>query len=267
MSGAFLAVDCGNTRIKFTRLSPDCVTECRVCAPQRIHEAKEFVAGTADGCALLASGDTGRMVSEWIERECGIGVMVITPDTPVPIGINYGTPGTLGLDRKATAVAVAGEYPGEGVVVVDAGTALTIDHVSPPGCFEGGTISPGIAMRLRALHECTAHLPEIIPDSAFKAANAGVIGTDTVGAISAGAIWGIAAETAMAIAMASRQYGVRKAVVTGGDGKRLAELLLRYPPEGRYGTAGLGELLKGVDIKHDPHLLAKGMKMIYEFVR
>ncbi len=82
-----------------------------------------------------------------------------TQRTPVPIGNAYRSPETLGLDRLAAAVGAAALYPGRNVLIVDAGTALTVDLVTADGVFHGGCISPGLRMRLQALHDHTAALP------------------------------------------------------------------------------------------------------------
>lgn len=82
-----------------------------------------------------------------------------TQRTPVPIGNAYRSPETLGLDRLAAAVGAATLFPGRNVLVIDCGTALTIDSVTADGVFRGGCISPGLRMRLRALHDYTAALP------------------------------------------------------------------------------------------------------------
>ena len=82
-----------------------------------------------------------------------------TPETPVPIAIDYATPATLGRDRVAAAVGATVLYPGRNALIVDFGTALTIDFVSADGTFRGGFISPGVSSRFRALHDYTAALP------------------------------------------------------------------------------------------------------------
>lgn len=82
-----------------------------------------------------------------------------TPATRVPIAIDYATPETLGRDRVAAAVGATVLYPGRDVLIVDFGTALTIDWVTADGTFRGGTISPGLTCRFSALHDYTASLP------------------------------------------------------------------------------------------------------------
>ncbi len=101
------------------------------------------------------------------------GCLEFTQQTPVPIGNAYRSPETLGLDRLAAAVGAAALYPGRNVLIVDAGTALTVDLVTADGVFRGGCISPGLRMRLQALHDHTAALPLCEPSEAgFGAADA-----------------------------------------------------------------------------------------------
>ena len=78
--------------------------------------------------------------------------------TPLPIGVDYDR-STLGTDRIAAAVGAVELYGADRQrVVVDAGTAITVDFVDC-GTFRGGNISPGVDMRLEALHDKTATLP------------------------------------------------------------------------------------------------------------
>lgn len=109
--------------------------------------------------AILSStrGATDREVA-WL-REVGVEPVVLDALTPLPIGIAYRTPETLGRDRVAAAVAAATRYPQRNCLVIDLGTALTLDLVTADGVFRGGAISLGYSNRLRALHEYTATLP------------------------------------------------------------------------------------------------------------
>jgi type III pantothenate kinase len=71
-----------------------------------------------------------------------------------------GTYATLGIDR-ALAVLAAGHRYGWPVLVVDAGTALTVSAADPTGTFVGGAILPGLGLQAHALHQATAALPLI----------------------------------------------------------------------------------------------------------
>jgi type III pantothenate kinase len=102
--------------------------------------------------------------AEVIGQKLGVlnyNVLVLNGQTPLPIRNGYGTPQTLGADRVAAAVGAAALFPDQDCLILDLGTCLTADLVDREGTFQGGLISPGIQMRLRAMHEQTARLPLI----------------------------------------------------------------------------------------------------------
>ena len=70
-----------------------------------------------------------------------------TPATPVPLVNRYATPETLGADRLAAAVGAWDIAPERELLIVDLGSAITLDRVSAAGEYLGGNISPGMAMR------------------------------------------------------------------------------------------------------------------------
>lgn len=113
----------------------------------------------------------------------------LTADTPLPISIAYTTPATLGRDRIAAVAGAYADRPGRWTLVVDCGTAITYDLLSPEGVFAGGNIAPGIFMRLEALNHFTARLPLIETDG-----DCPLWGHDTETALRAGAINGVVAE-------------------------------------------------------------------------
>ncbi|MBI4846828.1 MAG: type III pantothenate kinase [Candidatus Omnitrophica bacterium] len=111
-------------------------------------------------------------------------ICVLGQDIKVTIKNCYRYPREVGMDRLANAVSVYYEYK-KTALVIDAGTAITIDVVSQDGEYLGGVIVPGIMMSLNALHEKTALLPllEIArPQS--------ILGCDTKNAILSGIFYG-----------------------------------------------------------------------------
>ncbi|MBM3421033.1 MAG: type III pantothenate kinase [Bacteroidetes bacterium] len=128
-----------------------------------------------------------------------------------PFSIDYETPETLGMDRLA---AVAGAYntnPHGNVLVIDAGTAVTFDVLSK-NAYKGGTISPGIDMRFRALNSFTGKLPLVEKDD-----NAGFPGRNTREAINSGVIFGIVFEINEYIREFNKNHSGTEVVLTGGD--------------------------------------------------
>jgi type III pantothenate kinase len=138
--------------------------------------------------------------------------IVLDENTPIPLKNSYKTPGTLGNDRIAAAVAAWNEFPGRDILVIDAGTAVTTDLVSSKGEFYGGAISPGIDMRFKALHTFTGRLP-LVKRTNIKY----LTGTTTVESISSGVINGLVAEIDGIIDKYKLLYPEIISVFGGGD--------------------------------------------------
>src|SRR5204863_538886 len=85
-------------------------------------------------------------------------VVWVGDDLELPIKVLTEKPDETGIDRVLN-VAAAYEQMGKACVVVDAGTAVTVDCCNDQGDFLGGAIAPGASMQLSALHEKTAKLP------------------------------------------------------------------------------------------------------------
>ncbi len=159
-----LIVDIGNTRVKVAVLCGDDVVAISSFCDFG-DDAKECVGGYVEQYGItraIVSSTRGsaEVIADYL-RGFVEYVLLFDASTRVPIESSYSTPETLGRDRLAAAVAASGLYGDESdaQVVVDLGSALTIDVVTRRGGFEGGTISPGIAMRFRSLHEFTQSLP------------------------------------------------------------------------------------------------------------
>lgn len=86
-------------------------------------------------------------------------LVVLNHTTPIPIINLYKTPDTLGKDRLAGVIGAYTLQPGNDILVVDAGTALTFDFINKEGEYFGGTIAPGMDMRFQALNTFTSKLP------------------------------------------------------------------------------------------------------------
>lgn len=146
----------------------------------------------------------------------------LTGESAVPFESRYATPTTLGADRLASMAAVYTLYGGEDVVVVDAGTALTCDYMGRSGVYEGGTISPGLGMRFRSLHEHTGALPFVGLDS-YR----GVPGRTTRESIAGGVVGGVLSEIVGFLQIMTTFATDLRLVLTGGDGEYLSKRLGR----------------------------------------
>lgn len=107
----------------------------------------------------------------------------------LPLIIDYQTPETLGADRIAAAIGAYTQKRGSNLLVIDIGTAITIDYVEKKGVYKGGNISPGIALRFNALNTYTDKLPLVNENGDLPA-----FGYNTQTAVRAGVINGIIRE-------------------------------------------------------------------------
>lgn len=109
----------------------------------------------------------------------------LRPGVKTGLKIRYKNPAEVGADRIAGAVGAVGRYPDEELVIIDFGTATTVEAVSAEREYLGGVIVPGLMIAMRSLEQNTAGLPkvEIVrPDR--------VCGRSTVDSIQAGLYWG-----------------------------------------------------------------------------
>lgn len=146
--------------------------------------------------------------------------MIFDEHTPIPVVVDYETPGTLGKDRLAALVGAASLYPDTDLLVIDAGTAITIDLLGADAHFRGGVISPGLYTRFHSLHEHTARLPmgSIVPPVPYPARN-------TKDAVNSGVVRGALYELEAYIRLCRRGHPSLKVLLTGGDAIFFADQL------------------------------------------
>jgi len=132
--------------------------------------------------------------------------------TKIPVSNLYHSPETLGKDRLAAVVAAWNMFPGSNVLVVDAGTAITYDLITAEGEYTGGAISPGIAMRYKALHTFTGRLPLLDYYGEVE-----LTGNNTDGSIQSGVLNGVLAEVHGIMQKYQGIYPNLKIILTGGD--------------------------------------------------
>lgn len=170
--------------------------------------AGAIVSSTRGDAASVAAALRGRVPR----------VVAFTSATPVPIRNAYATPGTLGCDRLAAAVGAAALFPGRDVLVVDLGTAVTFDLVTADATFRGGCISPGLALRFKALHEHTARLP-----LCWASDGECLVGTSTRDAVTHGVVNSLTFEIEGYIARMEALYPGLCVIFTGGDANFFAK--------------------------------------------
>lgn len=221
-----LIVDIGNSLAKCALMEQGrVVAECRgeVLTAAVLDE---LLAGRSGGALRAIVSSTRGAVPEAVAlvRSRVPRTLEFTAATPVPIGNAYRTPETLGRDRLAAAVGVARLYPRRNVLIVDCGTALTIDLLRADGVFCGGCISPGLWMRMQALHDHTAALPCCSSESAEalcpeEQAEEALLGLTTEEAIVRGAVQAICFEIEGYAARLRKKFDDLCVIFTGGEAK------------------------------------------------
>lgn len=129
----------------------------------------------------------------------------------MPFSIAYQTPETLGPDRLAAVAEAYAQKPGNDLLVIDVGTAITYDIVTAQGIYLGGNISPGIGMRFKALHHFTGKLPLVDKEGVRSD-----IGNTTETAIREGVLQGVCYEIEGCIRACNAKYPKLLVFLTGG---------------------------------------------------
>ncbi|MEA4876383.1 MAG: type III pantothenate kinase [Aminobacterium sp.] len=154
--------------------------------------------------------------------------------------ILYGAPHEVGADRLVNAVAGRERY-GAPLIVIDFGTAITLDIISKEGAYLGGTISPGLVSGMEALFGRTAKLPQVSLEAPMS-----VIGSNTMESIQAGLMFGNAGLVDFLVRKTRETLGCRCGVIaTGGHAEAIAKI---------------SETIETVD----QWLTLEGLRIIYE---
>ncbi len=155
-------------------------------------------------------------------KSVGCPVFVVGRDLQAPVKNRYRIPAQVGQDRLVNAAAAFHLYGGP-AIVVDFGTAVTVDLVSAKREYLGGLIAPGMEISLEALVERTALLPGIplVPPKEF-------LGRDTATSMRAGLFYGYAALCDGLITRLKKEYAPRAKVIATGGHVRLIAPLCRF---------------------------------------
>ena len=214
-----LTLDLGNTALKYGVFTAAGLQASGVLAAP--DELTELWQRYQPAHAILASVASEEEAQPWLHalRDYLTQILPLRPGfTPVPLQNAYATPQTLGADRLAGAVAAGHLRPGQPTLVLDAGTALKFDLVAD-NTFFGGSIAPGLQMRLRALHAFTGRLPLLELPTPAEAVQ--LIGDSTASSLLSGVLNGTAAEVNGLVAEYQRRYPGLGLVLTGGDAAHL----------------------------------------------
>jgi type III pantothenate kinase len=212
-------LDAGNTRIKWGLHEVRAYGATGAVETAKAASLADAMPANPQAARALASNVAGAAVREELERACrarGIAVsFIVSQAEQLGVKNGYRDPGQLGTDRWAALIAAHRAGPGH-KLVVNAGTALTIDALTADGRFLGGIIVPGPALMRRSLARGTAALR--LTEGSFADFPA-----STPDAITAGAIQACAgAIERMRDAMAGAECAPSQIVLSGGAAPELA---------------------------------------------
>jgi type III pantothenate kinase len=275
---ALIAVDIGNSGIKFGRFSREddaadnsgeAGGRTMFCLPEPTstidlpiaHATGEFdSAALAKWCEANASSDTRWSVgsvhrgaaallsgtlSTWakeLKLEWPIRALAYQA---LPLKVRVDEPAKVGIDRLLAALAANRlRATNTAAIVIDLGTAITVDLVEADGAFAGGAILPGISMASRALAEQTDALPHVVLDD--SKASPSPLGKSTITAIEAGLYWGTVGAVTQLVSQLSIDLATSPDVfITGGAAPIVIDALS-----------------KNVPIRYEPHLVLSGIALL-----
>lgn len=278
-AGEMLAIEVGTSRVKLGKfaLGSECVGDkpatALPIAPPPLPEPLEATS-VAHGRDLTAGAE--RELSAWLTEHVPAGTPIYLASVhptvsqqlvellsahgwraprlitwrEIPLDVRVDEPERVGIDRLLDAVAANRlRSPGRPAIVVDLGTAGTVNLVAADGGFEGGAIFPGLTLAAESLHAGTASLPHL---DAVELGAAPVLGKNTGAAIAAGVYWGtVGAVREIAARLADECQTPPHLFVTGGAAHQVVEQL------------GLAELPP----RHVPHMVLSGIRIVAEQLR
>jgi type III pantothenate kinase len=188
-----------------------------------------LTARDVSGCAIASVvPETARSIKLLIKKTCGVHPLMVNHRAAKGIRFSYPDPATLGADRIANIVGGLARY-NRNIIVVDCGTAVTIDIALKSGVHKGGVIFPGMQMMFDALTDNTALLTRLRYRKPHKR-----FGTSTAACMRAGVHYGSIAAIDGMVRMLQKQ--VKKpyiCIATGGWGRmatRQCASITRYDP-------------------------------------
>ncbi len=235
---SLVAVDIGNTRLKLglfpgaetadTRGAlpvPDSTLEVSIdrmddiagwLSPRSVPEVSWWIGS-------VQRGFTTELL-DWLRGQRADLAITLLCSDDLDLLVDLPRPDKVGIDRLLAAVAVNRvRGAGREAVIVDLGTATTVDLVSPSGAFRGGAIMPGVAMAARAMHEFTDLLPWL--DMTRLEAPPPEVGGDTLSAMRSGLFWGAVGGTRELITRMTSHDSPPQVFLTGGAAESVAPLL------------------------------------------
>ncbi len=247
-----VAVDVGNARIKLGlfplraggQFPEPTATLCLDGSRPEFGRIVQWIEQTAEAHVAWWIGSVNRPATtrllDFIRAHRPADPVTLLSAGDLPLVVELKRPDMVGVDRLLDAVAANHlRRAGRSAVVVDVGTAITVDLLSAEGAFCGGAILPGIAMSARAMHEFTDLLPLL--EMAELSTPPPPVGTVTLEALRSGLFWGAVGAIRQLIERMTAGDDP-EILLTGGAGPAVAQLL-------------------GRSARHVPHLTLAGIAL------
>jgi type III pantothenate kinase len=238
-----LVIDIGNTFIKVALFNNTAIGETFVFEHFGVNELKRIVKREKIDRSIISSVDQEindleeylKTVSTYLRFHTGASGQIVN---------HYKTPETLGLDRLAAVIGATAIYPNRNTLVIDAGTCITYDFIDRNRNYLGGSISPGLTMRFKAMNAFTGRLPLIELNNDFSDDH----GADTCSSILSGVQHGAFNEVKGFISDYAARYPELQVILCGGDAK--------------FFDTRLKNSIFAPSVKTEPHLVLIGLNEV-----
>lgn len=232
-----LLLDVGNSRLKWGVLVGDAIAETGHCPLPDLQQQgaaileSQLPEGIVAAIACnVAGGPVAAMLDDFVRSTFGSHIeFVKSSATAGGVTNAYENPEQLGVDRWVAMIG-ARAATSAACLVVDAGTAITLDAMDEHGQHLGGQIVPGFALMAAALHSNTSDLPGIDTKQWSAASAHPALATSTEGAITQGIIGGILGAVERGVQSVRTESAAAVVLLTGGDAG-IIHGRLQYPAE------------------------------------
>lgn len=254
---SLIAVDIGNSTIRAGKFSwtalPNTAEPLQVgqWQAQSLDGLLEWVGGApADWVISSVNRPAAELLTKWHETHRKSDSFYLLQHWDVPLRIDLEKPDRVGMDRLVAAVAANKlRTSQQAMIIVDAGSAITVDALSAEGSFLGGAILPGVGIAAESLHHRTDQLPDVQqaapvlgfigggsePDGTATSSTSAidlppVVGKSTEAAIRSGLVWGTVGAVRYLIHKMSESFDQAPEVIfAGGDAHLLAPFINPEP--------------------------------------
>ena len=195
-----LAIDVGNTNLVLAlgdvdggvrdvwRIRTDAISDAATCGELLRRTMGAALDEASDAIVASVVPDVTPHVVDALDSATGTSPLIVgAPGVELGIDVNIDRPEQAGADRLVNAVGAKAHHSLP-AIVLDFGTATTLDLVGADGAYEGGVIAPGVSLSIDALERAAAQLPKLELRS-FEA-DLPVLGKNTIAAMESGVFWG-----------------------------------------------------------------------------